>query len=203
MEIATRPASLQAFLDSVRDEIETVRTGPAARRCIGRVFEALERPRPVNARENVRLPACSYLMEALQTVRAGSAALVEIAASFESLEPSLTWTRRAHIDATTSSNFIDGHANAMIVGPNGFEPRDDVWVGVSLLAPHVRYPDHNHAPEEVYLVLSEGKFRQDDMDWFEPGVGGSFYNRPNIKHAMASGDAPLFAIWCLAPVTAH
>jgi quercetin dioxygenase-like cupin family protein len=91
----------------------------------------------------------------------------------------------------------------MIVGPNGFEPRDDVWVGVSLLAPDVRYPDHNHAPEEVYLVLSEGKFRQDDKDWFEPGVGGSFYNRPNIKHAMASGDAPLFAIWCLAPVTAQ
>jgi hypothetical protein len=86
----------------------------------------------------------------------------------------------------------------MIVGPNGHEPREDVWVGVSLLAPEVRYPDHHHAPEEVYLVLSRGRFRQGDADWFEPGIGGSLYNMPNIRHAMASGSAPLFAIWCLA-----
>lgn len=203
MEVDTRPSSLQAFLDSVRDEIETVRTGPAARRCIGRVFEALDRPRAANPKEPIRLPACTYLAEALRTVRKSGATLARIAASFEALEPHLTWTRRATVGPTASSNFIDGHANAMIVGPNGLEPRDDVWVGVSLLAPHVRYPDHNHAPEEVYLVLSDGKFRQGEGDWFEPGIGGSFYNTPDIKHAMASDDVPLFAIWCLAPNVAH
>ncbi|MGE4251469.1 MAG: dimethylsulfonioproprionate lyase family protein, partial [Parvibaculaceae bacterium] len=106
---------------------------------------------------------------------------------------------RPSADHTASPNFTDGHANAMIVGPNGYEPRTDVWVGVSLLAPRVRYPDHDHAPEEVYLVLSQGRFRQGEADWFEPGIGGSFYNTPNVKHAMASGDAPLFAVWCLAP----
>ena len=194
-----RPHTLQVFLDSLRHELETIRVRKAARQCIERVFATLDRPRPTPAREPVRLPACSYLGDALATMRGGNPSLAEIATSFEALEPGLTWTRRANADASASSNFVDGHANAMIVGPNGFETRDDVWVGVSLLAPHVRYPDHNHAPEEVYLVLSAGKFRQDDGDWFEPGIGGSFYNRPNIKHAMASGDAPLFAVWCLAP----
>ena len=87
----------------------------------------------------------------------------------------------------------------MIVGPDGYESRDDVWVGASLLAPDVRYPDHHHAPEEVYLVLSQGRFRQSEDEWFEPGIGGSFYNTPNLRHAMASGSTPLFAIWCLAP----
>lgn len=52
-------------------------------------------------------------------------------------------------------------------------------------------------PEEVYLVLSPGRFQHGSSSWFEPGLGGTLYNEPNIKHAMASGDAPLLAIWCL------
>jgi quercetin dioxygenase-like cupin family protein len=85
----------------------------------------------------------------------------------------------------------------MIVGPGGLEPRHDVWLGVSLLAPGVRYPDHTHAPEETYLVLSRGTFRQNDGPWFEPGIGGSFYNPPGILHAMRAEDEPLFAFWAL------
>jgi len=85
----------------------------------------------------------------------------------------------------------------MIVGPNGIERRDDLLIGVSLLAPNVRYPDHTHPPEETYLVLSEGSFRQNDGAWFEPGIGGTFYNPPGIGHAMRSGEAPLFAVWLL------
>jgi len=198
-----RAHALQAFLDDLRHELETIRVRKAARQCIERVFAALDQPRPVTAREATRLPVCAYLEDALANARGGNPSLAALTVSFEALEPNLTWTRRVHVDASASSNFVDGHANAMIVGPNGVELRDDVWVGVSLLAPHVRYPDHHHAPEEVYLVLSRGKFRQDDGDWFEPGIGGSFYNRPNTEHAMASGDAPLFAVWCLAPVVEH
>ena len=86
----------------------------------------------------------------------------------------------------------------MIVGPNGLEDRHDVWVGLSLLAPGVRYPDHNHSPEEIYLVLTDGQFRQGDGGWFTPGLGGTFYNEPSIRHAMASPAAtPLLAVWCL------
>lgn len=40
--------------------------------------------------------------------------------------------------------------------------------GASLLAPNVRYPDHDHAPEEAYLVMTEGEFRWDDGGWFSP-----------------------------------
>ncbi|RWO35300.1 MAG: hypothetical protein EOS10_00885 [Mesorhizobium sp.] len=34
-----------------------------------------------------------------------------------------------------------------------------------------------------YLVLSHGEFKQADRDWFSPGIGGSLYNPPGIKHA--------------------
>jgi hypothetical protein len=112
------------------------------------------------------------------------------------IEPSLRRRRRLS-EASASDNFFEGHANAMILGPGGLENRYDAWLGATLMAPRVRYPDHNHAPEETYLVLSEGDFRHGDSSWFVPGVGGSFYNAPGIEHAMRSGDQPLFAFWAL------
>lgn len=85
----------------------------------------------------------------------------------------------------------------MILGPAGLENRTDVWLGVSLLAPHVRYTDHSHAPEETYLVLSDGQFQHGESAWLSPGVGGSSYNPPWVRHAMRSGTAPLLALWAL------
>ena len=85
----------------------------------------------------------------------------------------------------------------MIVGEGGLERRHGIRVGVSLMAPDVRYPDHTHPPEEVYLVLSPGRFKHGSSSWCEPGIGGTFHNEPGIWHAMASGDVPFLAIWSL------
>lgn len=188
-----RPPVLQAFLDQLLDALQRD-PAPGAGRCIDRVFTALTEYRGPGRNTPGRLPACAHLKPALDKARATHAALVE---SFALLEPHLTWTKRAQSHPSANANFLDGHANALVVGLNAFEARDDIWIGVSLLAPHVRYPDHNHAPEEVYLALSEGKFQHGDEDWVEPGIGGKFYNTPNIRHAMASHDEPFFAIWCL------
>ena len=86
---------------------------------------------------------------------------------------------------------------AVLVGPGGLGPRGDVHIGVSLMAPHLTYPDHCHTPEEVYLALSPGFWRQAGTRWAEPGYGGIIHNPPNIVHAMCSGEEPLLAIWCL------
>jgi hypothetical protein len=193
-----RPKYLQDFIDALRGDLLGRPLGDAARGCLTRVFDGLDSPRPLADRAPARVPALLHLDDALDTARKENASLARIADAFAALDPHLTWTRRAQSDQTASANFLDGHANVTIVGPNGHEPRDDVWVGASLLAPHVRYPVHNHAPEEVYLVLSESRFRHGEGAWFAPGIGCTFYNSPHIKHAMASDDTPLFAIWCLA-----
>jgi quercetin dioxygenase-like cupin family protein len=85
----------------------------------------------------------------------------------------------------------------MIVGPDGLEPRDDVWLGVSLLGPNVQYPDHSHAPEEIYLVISPGDFRQGRKEWVHVAKGETYYNPHNIVHAMRSTERPLLAFWAL------
>jgi hypothetical protein len=166
-----------------------------AQQSISRIFSALERSELQACGPGNRLPACSFLGQAVN-VRTSDKFLLDVVREFVAIEPMLQWRRRS-THPSASSNFDDGHANAMIIGPAGLEDRRDVWLGVTLMAPHVRYPDHDHAPEETYLVLSEGEFRQGDGAWFAPGVGGSFYNVPGVKHAMRSGDRPLFAFWAM------
>jgi quercetin dioxygenase-like cupin family protein len=188
---------LQQFLTRGAEVFGTIAVGPEAAGAIGRIHGALQAPGRAGADTAQRLPVCRHLDNALATARAASPPLARVADAFAAVEPLLRWTRRPASGPFASDNWPDGHANATIVGPGGLEHREDLIIGVSLLAPHVRYPDHNHGPEEVYLVLSPGRFQHGKSDWFEPGIGGTLYNEPNIKHAMASGEAPLLALWYL------
>jgi len=194
--MAHRSDGLQLFVDATVAACDQFVQDPEARRSILQVFSALKAPGAQRSGAGVRLPVCSYLGQALD-VKTPHLSLRRLGAQFRSIEPLLEWRRRVSFDGSASDNFVDGHANAMIIGPGGLEDRRDIWIGVSLMAPNVRYPDHNHEPEEVYLVLSEGEFRQGDGPWFSPGIGGSFYNEPQIKHAMRSVNTPLFALWIL------
>lgn len=191
-----RDPALQSFADAALGAFREVAPGAEVRASLQRIANALATPAPRRERQGSRLPVCEHLDGAL-AVRTDRPSLGHLIDAFRAIEPGLEWVRRTSYDKTASANFVDGHANAMIFGPAAVENRRDVWFGVSLLAPHVRYTDHSHAPEETYLVLSEGEFRQGDGDWFTPGIGGSFYNTPFITHAMRSGDRPLFAFWAL------
>ncbi len=193
-----RDSSLQAFLSSVQNALAVRTQSPETAATMDKIFRALEalgHPGPARPR---RLPVCdTWLPGALDIARRHSPALAQVANAFAAVEPALSWAPRSTGGPHAGANWPEGHANAMIVGPAGVEDRGDIQIGVSLLGPHVRYPDHNHGPEEVYLVLSPGRFQHGESDWFEPGIGGTFYNEPNIRHAMASDDAPLFALWFL------
>ncbi len=158
-----------------------------------RIFAALSIPAPVDATATpARLPACDHLDAALEGAGEGPGAAV--AEAFGRLAPRLAWRHKL---GDFDEAFLTGHANTYFAGPGGLEPRQDVVIGASLLAPDVRYPDHDHPPEEVYFVLTPGEWRQNDDPWHEPGPGGTVHNVPNIRHAMRSGPAPLLAVWCL------
>jgi quercetin dioxygenase-like cupin family protein len=195
--ISPRSPDLQSFLTAAGAAIRngTHATSPAAR-AAERIFTALQVPSPESGSPaSGRLPVCRYLDSALDHAREHrpTGALAD---AFGTIEPKLSWSVRAGAERE-GPQFVNGHANADIVGLEGIEIRRDVRIGVSLMAPHVRYPDHRHPPEEVYLVLSGGEWRQGDGPWHEPGIGGLVYNPPNIVHAMRSTDRPLLALWFL------
>jgi len=193
-----RDAKIEIFYDfteaAIAKRAETcANAGPAAKP----VFDALRTT--VGEQGNFapeRLPVCDALESALHLAIAGPAPIPELAAALNNLSPRLQWKRR-NSSSPDGTNFYDGHANALVAGPGGLEERDDVWIGISQLAPHVRYPDHRHHPEEVYVSLAGGAWWNANMDWTTPGPGGLIYNEPNVLHAMRPEAQPLLAIWCL------
>jgi hypothetical protein len=162
-----------------------------------RMFTALRVPSGhVDRKGTARLPVCRHLATALDHARRQSGPVGALADAFAIIEPHLDWKVRAGAEAH-GEQFLNGHANATIAGNEGLEIRPDVRIGVSLMAPNVRYPDHHHPPEEIYVVLSDGQWRQAGRPWHEPGIGGLVYNPANVVHAMRSAARPLLALWFL------
>lgn len=193
-----REAHLGVFLQRCRDAFEAASHRiPAAREAATRIFTALESPaNGADAPPAARVPGCEQLAAALATARTGPGAIPALADALEVIAPRLAWYRRPGSHAAMG-RFHDSHASAVVVGAGGLEVRDDVRVGLSLMAPQVRYPDHQHPPEEIYVALTPGQWRQCDGPWHEPGAGGIVHNPPGIVHAMRSGATPLLAVWCL------
>nr|WP_240540228.1 dimethylsulfonioproprionate lyase family protein [Paracoccus sp. pheM1] len=112
-------------------------------------------------------------------------------AALRALSPLLCWCR--HNGApSASANVSDSPANAMRLRPGSIDERCGLWPGLGLVAPRTRYPDHRHAPEETYPVLSPGQFRKDGSGRVRPG--GGFFVPPNAPRALRSGGQPLFAV---------
>ena len=192
-----RPATLTRFLDAAREALSTrLEDGTPPGDAAARIFAALSASvgdlAPVSEPPP---PAYRHLGPALESARAAPE-VSPLAEAFEALEPELRWRRRPGSEAH-GKVFRDGHANADIVGPAGLEQRGDMWIGATLVAPRVRYIDHQHPPEEIYIVMSEGEWYREDRGWHTPGVGGTVYNPPDAVHAMRAGGRPLFALWFL------
>lgn len=194
----TRDPDLQALLDALAPDC--ARAAPASGEDAHRVCaEVLSRARATPGAPGTTppalLPACTHLPAALATAATGP--FPATAQALTRLAPRLTWTRRASA-RPADQPFWDGHANAMLLGAGGLEARDDLWLGLSLIAPGVTYPDHDHAPEEAYLPLSPGQWFNTATGWVDPQGRGLVYNPPGITHAMrAAAQAPLLALWLL------
>ena len=180
-----RDREMQAFLDASALALRASCRGAALRAAevvIGRLG-AVGSPGVAAA----RVPACDWVAVALARAEG------PLARAFAALEGRLRWAPRASSDGA----FREGHANAVILGPGGLEARDDLWIGVTVMAPGLRSVDHDHAPEEVYLSLTPGEWWNAEMDWTDPGPTGCIHNPPGISHAMRSGVGPLLALWYL------
>lgn len=199
----SRPDALQSFLETALGTLDGALNDPAPKRAFARIHQALDVAGPCPQAEGSRLPVCAHLAQAADPDRQDTPSLKRLVTRFQALEPMLNWARRSGGLTQASANFVEGHANAVIVGPEGLERRSDVWLGVSLLAPEVRYPDHSHPPEEIYLALTDGAFRHGADGWVKPGPGGTFHNPPGILHTMRSGPQPLLAFWFLLDETVN
>ncbi len=193
-----RAAALAAFIDLLCDAMRHGTHGhPPARELSKQLDLALRQQVGHTGQvQACRLAVCEFLDQAFAQPDLLAGPVAPLARALAALAPSLAWYQRP-VAACDDPGFQAGHANALIIAPSALECRSDLAVGVSLLAPHVTYPQHHHAPREIYTVLSEGDWFTEDKHWYTPGLGGTVYHDANLVHAMRSGPAPLLAIWCL------
>ncbi len=127
----TRDPAVESFLSSVRDVLATRCLGTEGTAAIDRIYGALCSPGCPGSGRIQRLPVCGdCLPEAFATARRHSPALARIVDAFQAIEPALFWTHRGKSGPHASTNWPEGHANAVIVGPDGLESRNDVTIGV-------------------------------------------------------------------------
>lgn len=189
-----RPPELQHFIDSVEEAVFSGGLPDAAKPAARNIFDALaERVGRHDPVSRNRPPVCEFLPNAFENARAGPGHAARLGEALAAIEAQLAWNPKQAGDA----EFRDRHANATVIGVDGIEQRDDVRIGVSVVAPDTVYPDHHHPPEEIYAVLSDSAWRQEGGPWRRPGLGGTVHNTPNILHAMRAYDMPLLAVWSL------
>jgi hypothetical protein len=193
-----RLPEIQAFLDALFPCLVASTRGDAADAAfVAHLDDRLREPGHASGvRPGPRLEVFDHLDAAIDGLAQAAPSLRRLGAAFATAAPVVPWSRRPH-QGSDAERFAAGHGNALLVGPGGAEERADVRLGVSLMAPHIRYPDHSHPPDELYLVLSDGEWRRGDGAWFRPGVAGTVRNPPGIVHAMRAGSAPLLAVWGL------
>ena len=194
--LPSRDPDIAALLATHRAVIAGIQDAPV-KAFFARCHEALDTPGVTNRAVRPRqVPGCRHIAAALAVTATASPVMADLANSFERLAPRLDWRRR---DAPEPHNprFHDGHANAAVIGHDGLEVHPDVRLGVSLIAPGIDYPDHRHPPEEGYLVMSGGAWRQNQGPWFDRWPGDTVHNVANIWHAMKAGAHPLLALWML------
>lgn len=194
-----RPDSLQQLFDLLKTYFEYATVdNHHARHLYQQIFSALQaRTGNIDTQTcPVQLPACQYLNAAIETICDGPHYVTPFAEAITQLNSLLVWHPR-----TRANNLIGNEdqniANCTLVGRNGLEQRDDVQIGMTIMAPETLFADHSHPPTEIYAILSAGSWRQNDQLWHQPHMGGLIYNPANIVHAFKSHQAPLLAIWCL------
>lgn len=193
-----RSAELQRFIEATRDAFGASGASDGAMDVANRIFGAATSSEGEAASpEPVVMPVCDHLEDALSRARAEDGAVAELADALAAIAPRLMWVNRPNGE-NDDATFKARHANAVVIGEGGLEARDDIRIGMSLLAPETRYPDHRHPPEEIYTVISPGEWKQQAEGEFRaPGIGGFVHNVPNIIHGMRSKEVPLLAVWSL------
>lgn len=193
-----RSQQLQKFLKATENAFTASGATTDALKVADKIFSMANAKSGLRANPDaVETPVCKHLGVALDVAKAKGGPVANLAHALESIAPHLKWGLRPNGE-NDDATFKACHANAVVIGKDGLEEREDIRIGMSLLAPETRYPDHRHPPEEIYTVLTPGEWKQGtDGEFKSPGIGGFVHNIPNIVHGMRSKDVPLLAVWSL------
>ena len=83
-----------------------------------------------------------------------------------------------------------------IVGPSCSIAREDFRLGLLLLPENIVYPNHQHSPDEVYIVLAGSGEWSLNRGTFENKTVGNIIDIPSMTiHAMRTSATPALMLW--------
>ena len=144
----------------------------------------------VRPAEAIRTATCDWLDAALAAAPSETSALRDALAPAAGMAE---WREGPRPGAP--AGFDGGYAYVALVGPGGRIPSPDCRVGLYLQRPGLHYPAHAHDAEELYFIVSGTADWQAGERRFKATPGQLIHHAPAEPHVMATGDAPLLAIF--------
>jgi len=189
-------AKIEDLIDRTWDAVHERRDERGGKAATRPDIEPLREPR-AESRFSDDFPVLEHLNAVLDL--AEQQELGHLASAFRALQGQVRWSQNAsYNESTVTRDLLDGYAYAVLSGPDGAISCDVPLSGYLMMGPNVTYEDHQHAPREIYLVLTPGaQWRLDSGEWFEAAAGELIIHEPWQMHAMRTGDRPMlaFAAW--------
>ncbi len=189
-----RPSEVQSLITAAGNLLLAHDVPTMAKYTAGKICHTLSKPGSLYSAGGNTLPAARYLSEALEQARSIGGPLSALAEDIDANVSALRWYR-SKPGPWASVNFVLGHAHALVVGPGGIEERDDVHLGVTVMAPYSRFPDHRRKHPTVFLALSRVEVRSNESDWVVLPPGGIFFSDEGTEIAIRCTGNPLLLLW--------
>ena len=127
------------------------------------------------------------------TARQAPARSEPIARQVAALGGALAW-RQTYSRDEIGDDFLQRYGWTELVGAKGLVRNPAVSAGLLLLGPDVHYPAHHHPALEHYVPLSgTAQWYDEDLGWRAVAPLRTIVHRPNVRHAIRTGEAPLLA----------
>jgi hypothetical protein len=113
---------------------------------------------------------------------------------------------QTYTEADFGRHFIENYGWLELFGTRGHFANNETAGGFLILGPHIHYPDHHHAAEEIYIPLTGGTgWRKGGGPYVERPAGAVIHHPSNVDHAMKTSAEPLLALylWCGGPLAAR
>ena len=187
---------LQIIVDAIASNLSTQTISPSAADACKLIVRTLETSsRSVARRKVPSLLHCASLVElALWTVDSHHPLSGAISGFLTMFGHELDWYR-SNTGDYASLNFESRHAHALIMGPGGFEEQANVVIGITVMEPYTRFPDHAHTRDLLVFPLSGGEFKAGEGPWDAAGLGSMVFCKAGDICAMRCAANPLLTLW--------
>ena len=151
-----------------------------------RVAYDFQDPTPNEPPRGVDLSACIPLASALTR---------PLVMQIAHLSDRLNWQQTYTQADGFSRDFLNNYAWLNVISPDGMFTSDTARVTIGYWGQGLYYPEHSHAPEEIYCILAgQAVFHSEGHPPRLARAGEMIHHTPHQKHALDMTPGPLLAL---------